>query len=64
MEKVAPRGGAREGAGRKKEFDGIYPLKYREADRKRWERKAAQAEKDLSEWIRNTLNAAAAVNRE
>lgn len=59
MEMVAPRGGAREGAGRKKEFDGTYPLKYKDADRKRWERKAAQAEKDLSEWIRDTLNAAA-----
>lgn len=59
MQTMAPRGGARDNAGRKREFDAVYQLKYRDEDRKRWERMARQVDLELSEWIRQTLNNAA-----
>lgn len=59
MNKVAPRGGERPGAGRHQEFDGVYQLRYKNEDRKRWERKAKLEEKILADWIRDTLNGAA-----
>jgi len=57
--RIMPRGGPRKGAGRKKEFDGAYLLKYRKDQRRRWERKATGEEKDLSQWMRDTLDKAA-----
>ncbi len=51
------RGGKRKNAGRKKEFDGVYPLKYTNPARRAWEGAAAGA--DLSVWMRSTLNYAA-----
>ena len=56
MEKVAPRGGEREGAGRHQEFDGVYQLRYKAKDRKAWERRAKALEMVLADWIRETLN--------
>jgi len=59
MEKVTPRGGERPGAGRHQEFDGVYQLRFKEEDRRAWERKAKAEEKVLADWMRDTLNAAA-----
>jgi hypothetical protein len=53
-----PRGGKRLNAGRKKEFDAVYPLKYKQEDRDKWERMAKDVDLELSEWIRHTLNSA------
>lgn len=54
-----PRGGKRLNAGRKKEFDAVYPLKYKQEDRDKWERMAKHVDLELSEWIRLTLNQSA-----
>lgn len=54
-----PKGGRRKGAGRKQEFDGVYQLRYKDDERKAWERAAENREILLAVWIRDTLNQAA-----
>lgn len=58
MKTVSPSGGQRKDAGRPHEFDALYQLRHKSTDRKAWERKAKLEEKILSDWMRDTLNAA------
>lgn len=59
------QGGKRPGAGRppigKVPMSGQYPIRCTHAERVAWERAAKVNGKDLSEWIRDTLNASAQV---
>jgi len=64
IHEAMPRGGRREGAGRPPRIDGkpseeIYPIRCTHAERAAWERSAKVNDKPLSDWVRDTLNAAA-----
>ena len=59
-----PRGGRREGAGKKPQFgktalDELYPLRCFHAERVEWERAARYDGKTLAEWLRDVANQAA-----
>ena len=62
--RTMPSGGKREGAGRppKKDgspFDDQYPIRCFYAEHVAWKKAAKAAGKDLSDWVRETLNQAA-----